>query len=127
MDRVLLAKALGAIASYSISKDVYAVRVIFCDTASYDQGYMRPEDIRDKVKVKGRGGAVLQPGIDLLNDAEDFPKEAPLLITTDEYCDHIKLYNREHAFLMSRGNSFPFVPKGKVFRVSCAYFALNFS
>ncbi|HLY30126.1 MAG TPA: hypothetical protein VKQ36_03805, partial [Ktedonobacterales bacterium] len=44
MDRKLLAKALGAIASYSLSRDVPIVRVVFCDAATYDQGYMRPED-----------------------------------------------------------------------------------
>jgi len=31
MDRTLLGKALGAIASYSISRDVLAGRVVFCD------------------------------------------------------------------------------------------------
>ena len=36
MDRELLAKALGAIASYSIAHDVPAVRVVFCDAAAYD-------------------------------------------------------------------------------------------
>jgi hypothetical protein len=30
IDRMLLAKALGAIASYSLSRDVWAVRVVFC-------------------------------------------------------------------------------------------------
>jgi predicted metal-dependent peptidase len=118
MDRTLLAKALGAIASYSISRDVYAVRVIFCDAAAYDQGYMRPEDIAESVKVKGRGGTVLQPAIDLLDGAEDFPKEAPLLIITDGYCDHVRITRREHAYLLPRGHSLPFIPKGKVFRMS---------
>ncbi|MGE5703465.1 MAG: penicillin acylase family protein, partial [Clostridia bacterium] len=61
MDRALLAKALGAIASYSISREVPAVRVVFCDAATYDQGYMVPEAIADRVQVRGRGGTVLQP------------------------------------------------------------------
>jgi hypothetical protein len=34
MDRTLLAKALGAIASYSMSRDVPAARVVFCDAAA---------------------------------------------------------------------------------------------
>ena len=82
MDRSLLAKALGTIASYSISRDVPFVRVVFCDAATYDQGYMAPEAIAHSVKVKGRGGTILQPGIDLLEKAEDFPKSGPLLIIT---------------------------------------------
>lgn len=116
MDRTLLAKALGAIASYSISRDVPAVRVVFCDGATYDQGYMPPEAIVETVKVKGRGGTVLQPGIDLLERAKDFPEKGPLLIITDGYCDRLRV-RREHAFLLPQDHNVPFVPKGKVFRI----------
>ena len=118
MGRNLLATALGAIASYSIAREVPGVRVVFCDAEAYDQGYMPPEDIAGTVKVKGRGGTVLQPGIDLLERAEDFPKDAPILIVTDGYCENrLILYNREHAFLIPERARLPFVPKGKVFRV----------
>jgi len=117
MERGLLATALGAIASYSAARDVPAARIIFCDAEAYDAGYMKPEDIAGMVKVKGRGGTVLQPGIDLLEKAEDFPKEAPILIITDGYCDKVVLHGREHAFLVPHGATLPFVPKGKVFRM----------
>lgn len=117
MDRALLARALGAIASYSVARDVYAVRVVFCDAAAYDQGIMRPEDIAGRVKVRGRGGTVLQPGIDLLDGDSAFPKDAPLLIITDGGCDVLRVRGREHAYLLPRGASLPFVPKGKVFRM----------
>lgn len=50
MNRTLLAKALGAIASYSMSRDVPAVRLVFCDAAAYDQGYVTPESMAEKVK-----------------------------------------------------------------------------
>src|SRR5262249_8007569 len=63
MDRELLAKALGTIASYSIARDVPAVRVVFCDAATYDQGYMPPEAVADSVLVRGRGGSVMQAGV----------------------------------------------------------------
>jgi predicted metal-dependent peptidase len=79
---------------------------------------MRPEDVAGTVKVKGRGGTILQPGIDLLDRAEDFPKTAPLLIITDGYCeDRLLLYGREHAYLIPEGRALPFSPKGKVFRL----------
>ncbi|MDR1061265.1 MAG: hypothetical protein LBL83_08690 [Clostridiales bacterium] len=118
MERGLLATALGAVASYSVAREVPGVRVVFCDAAAYDQGYMRPEDIAGIVKVKGRGGTVLQPGIDLLDRADDFPEDAPVLIITDGYCDsRLVLRGREHAFLIPEGARLPFVPKGKVFRV----------
>lgn len=118
MERGLLAMALGAIASYSAARDVPAARIVFCDAEAYDAGYMKPEDVAGTVKVKGRGGTILQPGIDLLERAEDFPPEAPLLIITDGYCDKVVLHGREHAFLVPQGASLPFVPKGKVFRMS---------
>lgn len=117
MDRGLLATALGAIASYSATRDVPAARVVFCDAEAYDAGYLRPEDIAGTVKIKGRGGTVLQPGIYLLLKAEDFPENAPILIITDGYCDKVILYGREHAFLVPQGAKLPFVPKGKVFRM----------
>jgi len=116
MDRTLLGKALGAIASYSMSRDVPLVRVIFCDAAVYDQGYMAPEALLDHVKVKGRGGTVLQPAIDLLENAQDFPQKGPFLIITDGVCDRLHI-RREHAFIIPQGGRLPFTPKGEVFWV----------
>lgn len=116
MDRTLLAKALGAIASYSIARDVTAVRVVFCDAATFDQGYMPAEEIAGSVKVRGRGGTILQPGIDLLEKAEDFPKAGPLLIITDGFCDRLAI-KREHAFLLPARRTLPFPPKGPVFNI----------
>ncbi|WP_103107362.1 vWA domain-containing protein [Brevibacillus reuszeri] len=116
MDQKLLGKALGAIASYSLSKDVPFVRVVFCDAASYDAGYLATDEIAERVKIKGRGGTVLQPGIDLLEKAEDFPKNGPILIITDGYCDRIRV-SRKHAFILPKGKNLPFVPRGPVFRI----------
>ncbi len=116
MDRHILAKALGAIASYSLSHEVAAARVVFCDAAPYDEGYMPPEAIAHRVRIKGRGGTILQPGIDLLERAEDFPKNGPLLIITDGLCDRLTI-RRDHAFLMPQGRYLPFVPRGQVFRI----------
>ncbi len=115
MDRALLAAALGAIASYSAARDVRRVRVVFCDAAPYDQGYMEAADIAGSVRVRGRGGTILQPGVELLERAADFPKDAPLLIITDCECDRLNLYGRDHAFLVPRGRSLPFPPRGPVF------------
>jgi predicted metal-dependent peptidase len=117
MDRSLLAKALGAIASYSIAREVPRARVVFCDAVPYDEGYMPPEAILDRVKVRGRGGTILQPGIDLLMTAENFPKDGPILVITDGACDRLTI-KRDHAFLLPRGAHLPFLPAGKVFRIS---------
>ncbi|MCP3981829.1 MAG: peptidase [bacterium] len=116
MDRRLLGKALGAIASYAMSRDVPLVRVVFCDAAAYDQGYLPPEAIIDRVKVRGRGGTVLEPGVNLLQNAPDFPKKGPILVITDGWCDRIRV-RRDHAYLLPEGSTLPFVPKGPVFRM----------
>ncbi len=117
MDRSLLAKALGAIASYSSSREVPYARVIFCDAAAYDQGYMAPDAIAGRVKVRGRGGTVLQPGIDLLQKAKDFPEKGPILVITDAYCESNLVVRRDHAYLLPSGHYLPFTPRGKVFYI----------
>lgn len=116
MDHTLLAKCLGTIASYCTARDVRRVRLVFCDAAAYDQGYVAAEEIAERVRVKGRGGTVLQPGIDLLEKADDFPESGPILVITDGWCDRVRTH-REHAFLLPEGRSLPFVPRGKVFAV----------
>ena len=117
MNAELLGKALGAIASYALARDVPAARVVFCDAVAYDAGYLAVEDIAGRVKVRGRGGTILQPGVDLLQRADDFPADGPILIITDAMCDHVRP-RREHAYLVPRGARLPFVARGPVFRVA---------
>lgn len=114
MDRYALAVALGTVASYAGSRDVPFVRVIFCDAAAYDAGYMSPDAIIGNVRVIGRGGTVLQPGIDFLERAEDFPKDGPILIITDALCDRFTV-KREHAIMIPKGRHLPFRPSGEIF------------
>ncbi|MFE4751293.1 hypothetical protein ACFRIB_13645 [Streptomyces mirabilis] len=116
MDRTLLGKALGAIASYAEARDVPAARVVFCDAAPHDAGYLPVTEIAGRVRVHGRGGTVLQPGIDLLHRADDFPPGAPLLVITDGWCDVLRV-RREHAYLIPQGARLPFTARGPVFRV----------
>jgi predicted metal-dependent peptidase len=117
MDRNLLGKALGAIASYATARDVPRARVVFCDAAAYDAGYLDVDTIAGRVKIRGRGGTVLQPGVALLERAEDFPTDAPILIITDAECDVVRI-RREHAFLIPPGARLPFTPKGPVFHMT---------
>ena len=86
-----------------------------CDMP-YDEGYVSPETIAGRVRVKGRGGTVLQPRLDLLDQAPDFPKTGPVLIITDGACDVLRV-RREHGFLIPAGGRLPFPPRGPVFRV----------
>jgi predicted metal-dependent peptidase len=114
MERHVLAKALGAIASYAEAKDVPAVRLICCDAAAYDLGYLPAADIAQRIALKGRGGTVLQPGVDLLLQADDFPKDGPILIITDGQCDQLRV-PREHAYLLPPGRRLPFRTAAPIF------------
>lgn len=116
MNTGLLGKALGAIASYAEARDVPAARVVFCDAAPHDAGYLPVTEIADQVRVRGRGGTVLQPGIDLLHRADDFPRDAPVLVITDGWCDTLRV-RRDHAYLIPQGARLPFTAQGPVFRV----------
>ena len=114
MDVRQLGKVLGAVASYALARDVPAVRVVYCDAAPRDAGYIPVEDIGGRLRVWGRGGTVLQPGIRLLEKAADFPDAAPILIITDGECDVLTV-RREHAYLVPAGTALPFKPHGPVF------------
>lgn len=116
MSHHTLARALGAIASYAEAKDVPAVRLVCCDAAAYDLGYMPAADIAHRVQIKGRGGTVLQPGIDLLQTTPDFPQDGPILIITDGACDHFSV-RRPHAILLPPGQRLPFAARGEVFHM----------
>ncbi|NUT90444.1 MAG: hypothetical protein HOY78_00300 [Saccharothrix sp.] len=116
MDRELLGKGLGAIASYALARDVPMARVVFCDAVAHDAGYLPVEDIAGRVRVRGRGGTILQPGIDLLERAADFPSDGPVLVITDGYCDTVRV-RREHAFLIPATATLPFRARGPVFRM----------
>ncbi|MBR7833813.1 hypothetical protein KDL01_11085 [Actinospica durhamensis] len=113
----LLGKALGAIASYALARDVPAARIVYCDAAPYDAGYLPVEQIAGRVRVRGRGGTRLQPGIDLLLRAGDFPADAPILVITDGDCEPLTVRPREHAYLLPRGRALPFTPRGEVFEL----------
>ncbi len=107
--------ALGAAASYSAAKDVPYLRLVFCDAAATDAGYVTPDEIAGRVEVTGRGGTRLQPAVDLLEKAKDFPPDAPILIITDGGIEPDLRIRREHAFLIPYGSHLPFRARGEVF------------
>ncbi len=106
-----IGKALGSIASYAAARDVPYARIIFCDAAACDAGYLSVEEIAGRVTVRGRGGTCLQPGVDLLEKAPDFPKDGPILLITDGWIERDLHVRRNHAFLIPQGRSLPFRAK----------------
>ncbi|MBQ9361779.1 MAG: hypothetical protein IJT96_12160 [Lachnospiraceae bacterium] len=107
--------ALGAVVSYSEERDISYVRLVFSDADSYDCGYVEPGELAGRVEVKGRGGTVLQPAVDLLEKAADFPKNGPILIITDGYIENNLKVSHDHAYLLPQGRHLPFKAKGEVF------------
>jgi predicted metal-dependent peptidase len=117
MSRSDLARAIGAIASYAMSRDVSLVRLVQCDAAAHDSGYVPPEVLLDRVQIKGRGGTVLMPGIRLLEQAKDFPQDGPILLITDGACDRLTI-RRDHAILLADGGRLTQPVTGPVFRMT---------
>ena len=115
MEQGLLARGLGAIASYAMSREVPLVRVIQCDAGVHDMGYVEPESLLGRIEVHGRGGTALMPAIARLESAADVPKDAPLLIITDGLCDTLTV-KREHAYLLPAGKRLPFPTRAPVFQ-----------
>jgi len=94
------------------------VRLVFCDAHSYDEGFVTIESLAARVSVRGRGGTVLQPAVDLLQTRRDFPRDAPILMITDGLCEHTRQVARDHAFLLTSSGRVPFVTRKPVFRMS---------
>lgn len=109
-----IGRGLGAIAAYATSRDVALVRVVQCDAGAHDMGYVEPDRLIGAVEIHGRGGTVLQPGIRVLERAEDFPDDAPILVITDGECDVLTI-GRPHAFLMPQGARLPFATRAPRF------------
>lgn len=121
MSPVALGKGVGAIASYAMARDVYAVRLVFCDAQAHDAGWVEPESLLDRVSVRGRGGTTLQPGIDCLHRLAakgEFPPGGPVLVITDGFCEDRLTVLMDHAYLLAEGGRLPFSPRGPVFHVS---------
>ncbi len=117
MDRVELGKAIGAIVSYAQAQEVREVRLVYCDAQPYDEGFVAIEALASRVSVRGRGGTVLQPAVNLLQTRRDFPKDAPILMITDGFCESDLQVARDHAFLLTTGGRLPFVTRKPVFRM----------
>jgi predicted metal-dependent peptidase len=118
MQRDDLGKALGAIVAYSQAQNVQQVRLVYCDAQPYDEGFIGIDSLASHVQVRGRGGTVLQPAVNLLQSRNDFPKDCPILIITDGLCERDLQVARDHAFLVSPGMRLPFTTRKPVFSMA---------
>jgi predicted metal-dependent peptidase len=118
MQRDELGKALGAVVAYSQVQGVKQVRLVYCDAHPYDEGFVDIDSLASRVQVRGRGGTVLQPAVNLLQTRSDFPKDSPILIITDGLCEDDLHVARDHAFLVSPGMRLPFPTRKPVFNMA---------
>jgi hypothetical protein len=90
--------------------------VVFCYAAAYDAGYLPVERIAGRVRVRGRGGTVLQPGIRLLETGRGLPARRA---DPGHHGRAVRRgpVRREHAFLVPERTRLPFTPRGPVFRL----------
>ena len=53
----------------------------------------------------------------MLQTRRDFPKDAPILLITDGFCEDDLRVARDHAFLLSEYGRLPFATRKAVFRM----------
>lgn len=116
MSHELLQRGLAAVVAFAGREGVARIRFVMCDTRPYDEGFIPIERLKRPYRIMGRGGTILQPSIDLLEQAHNFPDDAPILIITDGEIDILKV-TREHAYLLPGDGKLPFEPSGPVFRI----------
>ncbi|GAB2714007.1 hypothetical protein GCM10027072_02240 [Streptomyces bullii] len=109
MGRVLLGKALGAIASYAQARDVPAARVVtraICPSRRSPGGSAST----------GAAARCSSPASTCCSAPTTPRLGAPVLVITDGWCDVLRV-RREHAYLIPWGARRPFTARGPVFRV----------
>jgi predicted metal-dependent peptidase len=116
MSNELLQQGLASLVAFAEKNGVYEVRFIMCDAQAYDEGFIAIERLKRPYQIKGRGGTVLQPAVNLLESDNTFPPQAPILIITDGMIDHLSI-EREHAYLLPGHGKLPFEPRGPVFNI----------
>jgi predicted metal-dependent peptidase len=116
MSHRLLQQGLSAVVAFAERNGVSQIRLIMCDTRPFDEGFIPLRTLRRPYHIRGRGGTILQPAIDLLLQADDFPDDAPILIVTDGQIDVLTV-RREHAYLLPGRGTLPFEPDGPVFNI----------
>lgn len=98
----LQAAALGAISTYALSRNIPKVRLIASGAEVRDLGMTAADDLAQRVVALPTKTAQLQAGAVMLENARDFPGDAPILFLTSLPCDRVAT-QREHAFLIREG------------------------
>src|SRR5579862_1137794 len=99
LDKPYAALALGAISTYALSRNIPSVRVVLSGAELIDNGPISSDDLPERFRISVRSSTIIQPAVELLENARDFPHDAPILLLTAVPCDKIKT-TRTHAYLI---------------------------
>ena len=99
LDTLHATLALGAITTYALSRAIPKVRLVLSGAELIDEGMTSCDDLLQKFKLSERARPAMQPAVELLDKAIDFPEDAPMLLLTGLPCDRI-VTQRTHAYLI---------------------------
>lgn len=120
LDKLARALALGAISNYALAHNIPLIRLAVSGADVCDKQMAAAEDLAAlaaQALPTTRRSAVLQPAAQLLEEARDFPENAPILFLTGTPCDRVKTH-RDHCFLIPEGGRLPFKTDAPVIEVA---------
>ncbi|MCY3018981.1 MAG: hypothetical protein NTW87_08135 [Planctomycetota bacterium] len=120
LDNATRTLALGAISAYALSRNIPLIRLVTSGAELSDKSMVRAEDLPaqgGQAPPTSRRAAVLQPAVELLEGARDFPENAPVLFLTGTPCDRVKTA-RDHCFVIPEGGRLPFKTDAPVIGVA---------
>ena len=117
MPPLVQAQALGAITAYALSRNISLIRVLTSGAELEDRGNVAAESLAQPLALSARSSATLQPALNVLEKARDFPEDAPILLVTGVPCDRIKT-QRDHAFLIPDGGRLTYQTAAPVIEIA---------
>ena len=116
LDLSYAALALGAITTYALSRSIPSVRLVLSGLELIDAGQTACDELFQSFRISERSAACIQPAIELLDKARDFPEDAPILVLTGVPCDRIKT-QRTHAYLIPEGGRLTYQSSAPVIEI----------
>ena len=103
----MLTQVLGAISTYAVSRNVQRVRMVYTGGELRDLGPIAADEMLQHRISLPRSTPLLQPAVQLLDDARDFPGDAPILLISGMPPDRVST-QRTHAWLIPDASRLPY-------------------
>ena len=120
LPKPMLGLVMGAISAYVLGRNIPSVRLIRSGAEVTDIGMVSAEELTQhavKAIQTSQKTSIIQPAIELLAQARDFPEDAPILIVTAMPCDRVKTH-RTHAYVVPEGGRLQFESRAPLIEVS---------